>query len=112
MPPAEQARSIFDDLGYTVSGDGSEFVATRKWRTVRVTALDADAVELRRRPIADGGSPVVDADDDYGFRCFVTWKGDTGKLTDRLKRVETPFEWAVIGVDDAGEYDVFHPEAR
>lgn len=115
MPPAEEARSIFSRLGYTVSGDGSNFVAERKWRSVQVTALDTETVELRRRAIADGGSQAADADghdDGYGLRCFVTWKEATGNLTDGLKSADTPFEWAVIGVDDGGDYDVVHREAR
>ena len=33
-PLAEEARSIFTDLGYTVSGSGREFSAERKWRVV------------------------------------------------------------------------------
>jgi hypothetical protein len=112
MPPAEEARSIFSRLGYTVSGDGPEFVAERKWRTVRVTALDPGSVDLRRRAMADGGSRPNDARSGYGLRCFVTWKDATGELTQRLKRANPSFEWAVIGVDDGGEYTVFHPEAH
>lgn len=110
MPPAEEARSIFSRLGYTVSGDGSDFVAERKWRTVRVTALDTDTVELRRRAIADGGSPA-DAGDGYGLRCFVTWKEATGNLTEKLRSADPSFEWAVIGVEDGGDYEVVHPDA-
>ena len=44
-PPTEAARSIFTDLGYTVSGSGREFSAERKWRVVAVTAAD-ESTEL------------------------------------------------------------------
>ncbi|MFB6123479.1 MAG: hypothetical protein ABEJ78_08475 [Haloferacaceae archaeon] len=100
MPPDEEARSIFRSLGYSVSGNGSELRAERKWRTVHVTALDAD--EATANPVRpDGGSTG-----DIGLRCFVTWKGYTGDLTDRLRRLDPPYEWAVIGVEDADRYEV------
>jgi hypothetical protein len=107
MPPAEEARSIFSRLGYSVSGDGPDFVAERKWRTVRVTVVDADSAEADNRAIADGGRETSD----YRLRCFVTWKEATGELTQRLESTSPDFEWAVIGVDD-DEYDVVLPEAR
>lgn len=109
MPPAEEARSIFSRLGYDVSGDGREFVAERKWRTVQVTVLGADDSLNGRRALADGGEAR-----DYPLRCFVTWKEATGDLRGRLNDVDPSYEWAVIGVDgdDRSEYDVVLPEAR
>ena len=107
MPPSEDARSIFRRLGYSVSGDGPEFVAERKWRTVRVTAV-SDGDDLHsRRALADGGEPTPE----YRFRCFVAPKSATGDVRTRLERVDPTYEWAVIGVDDAGEYDVHLPSA-
>ena len=107
MPPSEDARAIFRRLGYSVSGDGPEFVAERKWRTVCVTAV-SDGDDLHsRRALADGGDPTPE----YRFRCFVAPKSATGNVRTRLDRVDPTYEWAVIGVDDAGEYDVHLPSA-
>lgn len=109
MPPSEEARSIFSRLGYTVSGDGPEFVAERKWRTVQVTVLDADS-NLRGRCVrADGGETRQ-----YPLRCFVTWKEAAGDLRGQLTDADPAYEWAVIGVDgrDSEKYDVVLPEAH
>lgn len=104
MPPVEAARSIFTRLGYSVSGDGTELRAEHKWRTVHVTALDADDATTEAPPIADGG-------DGRGLRCFVTYREVTGDLRDRLDHADPSFEWAIIGVDEEtatcpDEYDV------
>lgn len=97
-PPVEQARSIFDDLGYTVRGAGAEFTAERKWRAVRVT------------PTADGAAPADDPSEQY--RCFVTWTEHSGELRQRLRRVDPEYEWAIIEVSDAGDYEVLQAPAR
>jgi len=90
-PPVEEARSIFTDLGYTVSGDeGSEFRADRKWRSVRVTAL----AESDETP------------DDGDMRCFVTWDDHAPELRRKLRRLDPTYEWAVIGVRECGDYEV------
>lgn len=89
-PPVEQARSIFNDLGYAVSGDGDEFRAKRKWKEVRVTAL-AESIET-----PDTGD----------LRCFVTWPEKAGKLSRKLRRADPEYEWAVISVTEGGEYEV------
>jgi len=107
MPPSEDARAIFSRLGYSISGDGPEFVAERKWRTVRVTALSDDEDLRGRRLLADGGEPS----NAYRFRCFVAPKSVTGDVQHRLESVDPGYEWAVIGVDDDGEYDVYRPSA-
>lgn len=100
--PVEEARRIFDRLGYTVSDDGTELHATRKWRTVRVTPLADGAID---RPVrADGGR------DEDRLRCFVTWRDYTEALSEHLRETETGYEWAVIGVDDDDEYEVVHEE--
>lgn len=89
-PPDEQARSIFDDLGYSLAGDGAEFSATRDWKEIRVTAVTDD----------------VDADDDSPYRCFVTWADNADALERQLRRLDPPYEWAVMGVDEDGDYEV------
>ncbi|MDG5777741.1 hypothetical protein VB773_13750 [Haloarculaceae archaeon H-GB2-1] len=93
---AEKAQSIFADLGYTVSRDGPEFRAERKWRVVYVTA-SADPESIPERG---------------DYRCFVTWSESVTDLRSRLERVEPDYEWAVIGVEDrdADEYEV-HTES-
>lgn len=97
MPPVEEARRVFRRLGYTVDGDGVDLRAERKWRTVRVTALDAEAAASPRELRADGGRR------DYRFRCFVTWKEATGRLRDRLTGIDPDYEWAIIGVESDGD---------
>lgn len=100
IPPVERAQTIFTELGYTVSGDGREFQAERKWRTVHVTALDADGA-TDERALADGGT------DGRNLRCYVTYREVAGALCDRLDRADPPFEWAIIGVDaDGADYEV------
>lgn len=95
-PPIEQARSIFSDLGYTISGEGREFDAERKWRVVRVTAT------------ADGEAPTDDAAE---YRCFVTWVEHLPALERRLLRDDPSYEWAIIAVDRDGDYEVREPPA-
>jgi hypothetical protein len=99
MPPVEEARTVFRRLGYAVDRDGPDLRAERKWRTVHVTALDADEASSPQQLRADGGHP------EYRFRCFVTWMEAAGDLWDRLSRLDPGYEWAVIGVD-GDEYEV------
>ena len=89
-PPDEQARSIFDGLGYEVAGTGSEFSATRDWKEIRVSAVSDPSVRV------DGGR----------YRCFVTWAEQTEALQERLDSEDPGFEWAVIGVSEDGDYEV------
>jgi hypothetical protein len=86
----KRARSIFTDLGYTVSGSGGELRAERKWRIVRVT------------PMAEPREPPTSGK----LRCFVTWSDHVGTLERRLSRVDPDYEWAIIGVRDGGGYEV------
>jgi len=74
-PPDEQARSIFDDLGYSLAGDGAEFSATRDWKEIRVRAVTDD---------------VADAHDESGYRCFVTWADQAAALERELERLDPP----------------------
>ena len=86
----QQAQSIFADLGYSVSGNGGEIRAERKWRTVRVTPMSEP------RDIPRSG----------GMRCFVTWEERANDLERHLTREDPDYEWAIIGVRDGGEYTV------
>jgi hypothetical protein len=86
----EQARSIFSDLGYTVSGDGPEFRAEREWKSVHVTVTE----EPDETP------------ESGGLRCFVTSEEQAPGLRRRLKRADPESEWAIISVEDDDEYEV------
>lgn len=87
---AERAESIFADLGYTVSRTEGELLAERKWRLVHVTPSSPETV-----PTAGE------------FRCFVTPSEDAPSACRRVAAAEPGYEWAVIGVDDDGGYEVF-----
>ncbi|MCH7660451.1 MAG: hypothetical protein IH933_07630 [Euryarchaeota archaeon] len=95
IPPVEQARSIFSELGYTLSGDGSEFRAEREWKVVHVTATADD----------EEGS-ILGSDSD-SLRCFVTYRETAEALVHRLSEFKPDYEWAVISVGD-DDYDVLH----
>jgi len=95
VPPSEEARSVFERLGYAVSGDGAEFVAERKWRSVRVRTLCAE--DAARPGSLDG---------EYGLECLVTWAECVDELDERLNEQSPEGEWAIIGVDDDGDYEV------
>lgn len=90
IPLVEQARSIFSELGYTISGDGSEFRAEREWKVVRVSAV----------------SNLEDAPDTGSLRCFVTYRDGVESLERRLARMKPDYEWAIISIGDDDEYDV------
>ncbi|QKY20223.1 hypothetical protein B4589_007470 [Halolamina sp. CBA1230] len=95
VPPNEEARSVFERLGYAVSGDGPEFVAERKWRSVRVRTLCAE----------DAARPV-EFDGEYGLECLVTWTECVDELDEHLAERSPDGELAIIGVDDDGGYEV------
>lgn len=85
----EQARSIFAELGYTVEGAGREFIATRDWKSVQVTMLEAGD------DLPETGS----------LRCFVTESQMASELRRRLRKQDPSYEWAIIGIDGE-EYHV------
>ena len=91
--PSEEARSIFTELGYTVSGAGTELRAERKWRVVYIT-------------VADESTELPDSGD---LRCFVAWRDAAHELRERLLDAKPDYDWAVIGVDGTEEYEVLHP---
>jgi len=78
---ARRARSIFDQLGYDVVGDGREFRAERDWKSVRVRAT---------------AEPAVDAIE--GLCCFVTRSDVVDQLERRLEGLGVD-ECAIIAVD-------------
>ena len=87
---AEQAESIFADLGYAVSRRGDELRAEHAWRLIHVTLSEPD---------------VVPSEGTY--RCFVTRAEDAVSTCRRVAMAEPDYEWAVIAVDDDGEYEVY-----
>lgn len=93
-PPIEQARSIFDQLGYeiTTNGANDDFHAERDWKVVHVTAL----------------SELTDVDDEesYMLRCFVTYPQIVSSLHRKLSDANPSFEWAIISIDDTNNYQV------
>jgi hypothetical protein len=86
----EQARSIFDELGYSVSRTGTELRAEYKWRVVTISVLDGD------ESLPESGD----------LRCFVTRASDLRRVRDRLTRKGVDYDWAVIGIRENGGYDV------
>ena len=99
MPPTTEARDVFRQLGYTVPEDGSEFVAERKWRRVLVTPLCAEDATDPEPYLADGGATPK-------LRCFVTWRDTAAELREHLLDIKPPYDWAVIGVTEGGDFDV------
>jgi hypothetical protein len=87
---ANRARSIFEDLGYTVEGSGyREFRAERAWKVVTVTT------------VPDGSR---DSPETGEMRCFVT-DGDVDALREQLRRSDPEFEYAIISVKE-DDYEV------
>ena len=84
-----RARSIFDDLGYTVVGDGPEFQAERAWKVVQVTATETVPEPAGRD----------------GLQCYVATREQARSIRRRLARAEPDFEWALIAVD-GDDYEV------
>ena len=96
-PLAEKAEAIFTDLGYVVERDGRELRAQRKWRIVNVTPAD---------------EPVTPRESGE-FHCLVTWQEQATAVRERLQRRDPDYEWAVIGIEENGEYEVCHaPDAN
>jgi len=72
-----------------VSQHDTELLAERKWRVVHVTFSYPEEVP------AEGE-----------FRCFVTRSEEATSTSRRVAMADPDYEWAVIGVDDDGEYEV------
>lgn len=89
-PPSDEAKSIFADLGYSVSGDGTTFTASRDWKEIEVLAVTDE----------------LDTPSGDGMRCFVTWNDYVSDLGDALDRAAPDYDYAVIGVEDDGDYEV------
>ncbi|MFO7926088.1 MAG: DUF7116 family protein [Halobacteriota archaeon] len=90
----EEARTVFRDLGYELTAEGGELRAERKWRTVYVTTADPEEANTHGR-----------------LRCFVTHAERASDVCDRLLAIEPDYDWAVISIDEDGEYRVVHPSA-
>lgn len=90
MKLTNRARSIFEDLGYTVEGAGTEFRAERAWKSVTVTTV----------------SDASEAPEDGRLRCFVTDEDTADALERRLSRSDPGYEWAIISVSDGEDYRV------
>ncbi|WP_262177910.1 DUF7116 family protein [Haloarcula laminariae] len=92
-PLDEQARSIFDDIGYTVSRTDEGLRAAHKWREVGVTVLE-------------DGTALPESGE---MHCIVTRAPEAPDVGDRLARMDVGYDWAVIGVREDGGYDVVRP---
>ncbi|MFB6191764.1 MAG: hypothetical protein ABEI11_00405 [Haloarculaceae archaeon] len=90
-PLVDEARSIFEDLGYEVEHTGDELRATRKWREVYVTTASPAEAETHGR-----------------LRCFVAERDRADRVRDQLERRQPAYDWAVVGVTEDG-YEVLHP---
>jgi hypothetical protein len=89
-PLEREAASIFSDLGYTVSGDGQEIRAERKWRTVQVT------------PMPEPEDPPASGN----LRCFVTYEDRLSQVEQTLTQTDPDYDWAIIGVGEGSDYVV------
>ena len=93
-PLIDEARSIFTDLGYDVEAVGSELRAERKWRLVYITESDP-----------------AEVDDEPDLRCFVAAPDRAYTLRDELLGMTPDYDWAVLSVDEDGDYAALHPTA-
>lgn len=91
-PLADRVTSIFDDLGYTVSGTEPRLRAERKWRVVDISLQPPESI-----PTAGD------------FHCFVATPGEASDLYDEILDVDPGYEWAVMRVDDEGEVKFLRP---
>ena len=87
---ADHASSIFADLGYSVSRTDDELRVERKWRVVRVTCSEPSEIPTDGR-----------------HRCFVTEQEAAPSTYRRVAMADPTYDWAVVGVDDEGEYTVY-----
>ena len=93
-PLVEEARAVFRGLGYELTAEGEELRAERKWRTVYVTTADPAEANTHGR-----------------LRCFVARADRAPEIQDRLLEIEPDYDWAVVSIDEEGEYRVLHPSA-
>lgn len=91
---AEEARTVFKDLGYEITPEDDEFRAERKWRTVFVTTDDPETANTHGR-----------------LRCFVAQSERASNVRDTLLALEPDYDWAVLSIDEESEYRVLHPSA-
>lgn len=89
---ADRARSIFEELGYTVTWEGGELRAERAWKTVSVTTVH------------DTDDPGRSGNGD--LRCFVADDTVAEEVHRRVRRRDPEYDWAVIAVGSEGDYEV------
>lgn len=89
---AERATSIFDDLGYTVSGTGSRLRAERKWRVVNISVGDPET-------IPSSGE----------FHCFVAPEGKAIDVYRTVATADPDYEWAVMRVEGDSDVEFLRP---
>ncbi|MCL9816194.1 DUF7116 family protein [Natronocalculus amylovorans] len=106
MPPSEEARTVFKRLGYAIDEEEMQFIAERKWRRVLVTPMCESDVESPER-LLEG----EDTTDYPRLRCFVTWKQSAETLLTYLRSAKPPYDWAIIGVDRDGDFEVVYPHS-
>lgn len=91
-PLVDEARSVFEELGYDVTHNGEELLATRKWREVYVTTEEPGDAPTHGR-----------------LRCFVTDADRARTVRERLRDLKPPYDWAVVALDGDG-YEVLHAD--
>jgi hypothetical protein len=91
-PLAEHASSIFTELGYSVSRTDNELRAERKWRVVHVTLSEPTTIPTEGQ-----------------LRCFVTAPDSATKTYRRVSMADPEYDWAVIAVEEDGDYEVYRP---
>ena len=91
----ERVTSIFDDLGYTVSGTGPRLRAERKWRVVTISLGQPDS-------LPESGE----------FHCFVAQNGQARQIYRELAAVDPEYEWAVLHVPEEEDVEFLRPPGR
>lgn len=91
-PLVDEARSVFEDLGYDVTHDGEELLAARKWREVYVTTADPSEAPTHGR-----------------LRCFVANADRAPAVREKLRDLKPPYDWAVVALD-GDDYEVLHAD--
>lgn len=86
----DRARSLFEELGYSIDETPGGFRAERKWRTVSVQTVSAETA----------------LPSDGQLRCFVTTAGDAEELRSRLLDARPDYDWAIVALD-GDEYEVY-----
>ena len=89
---ADRVTSIFDDIGYTVSGTEPRLRAERKWRVVNIILGPPES-------IPSSGE----------FHCFVAPPGEASDLYREVAASDPDYEWAVMRVSEEGDVEFLRP---